>query len=211
MAYTHRIDSLGGFDRHAVERYLDIAEALGCGRGPVEFPFHVTDADRSAVDAMRGDTGPYAVILPGTNWPTKKWPATYFGDVVPKLQSLGLDVVLAGAKDVVGLASAMPPGVIDLAAKTSLPQLVELLRRAKLVIANDSGPMHIASAVGTPMVTVFGPTNPVRTGPYGRDDTVLRLNLPCAPCYSRKCCHRICLDWLTPDDVMRAARVQLAR
>ena len=81
---------------------------------------------------------------------------------------------------------------------------------ADLVIANDSGPMHIAAAQGRPLVTLFGPTNPVRTGPYRRDDTVLRLDLPCSPCYSRTCSHQSCLRWLTTEPVLAAAEAQLA-
>ena len=84
-----------------------------------------------------------------------------------------------------------------------------LLERATVVIANDSGPMHIAAALGVPLVTLFGPTNPVRTGPYGRPLTVLRLDLQCSPCYSRECVHRSCLQWLTPDAVLDHVASQL--
>jgi ADP-heptose:LPS heptosyltransferase len=69
--------------------------------------------------------------------------------------------------------------------------------------------MHIAAALGRPLVTMYGPTNPVRTGPYGRPDTVLRLDIPCSPCYSRRCAHQSCLQWLGIEPVLELAREQM--
>jgi len=77
------------------------------------------------------------------------------------------------------------------------------------VIANDSGPMHIAVALGRPLVTPFGPTNPVRTGPYGRPDSVVRIDLPCSPCYSKTCSHQSCLQWLEVGPVLSVAEKEL--
>jgi ADP-heptose:LPS heptosyltransferase len=102
-------------------------------------------------------------------------------------------------------------GDLNLAGKTNLRQLVALLERAELVIANDSGPMHIAAALGRPLVTMFGPTNPVRTGPYRRDDAVIRVDIPCSPCYSRRCSHISCMKWLESGHVLDAALVQIGK
>ncbi|HEX8324927.1 MAG TPA: glycosyltransferase family 9 protein, partial [Tepidisphaeraceae bacterium] len=146
----------------------------------------------------------YAVLLPGTNWPTKRWPAESFAALIEPIErELGLRVFIAGGPDVVGLPM---PGATSLAGKTDLKQLVALLEGARLVVANDSGPMHIASALNRPLVTLFGPTNAVRTGPYGRPDTVLQLDLVCRPCYSRECVHQSCLRWIGVEDVMARAR-----
>ena len=204
--YTHRL-STPSHERHAVERYLDVAEALGCGRGPVVFDFAINDADRRAVSKMTGGTGRYAVLLPGTNWDTKRWPAEHFGELVGPLRDEVGDVFIAGGPDVAPLAFA---GATSLAGKTSLRQLAALLERAAVVIANDSGPMHIAAALGRPLVALYGPTNAVRTGPYARNDAVLQLDLPCRPCYSRKCSHQSCLRWITTSHVMTALRQQIA-
>lgn len=205
LAYTHRINTPHP-ERHALDRYVDVAEALGCGRGPVEFDFPVEPSDRETVNDLLGGVDRFAVLLPGTNWPTKRWPIEYFGDLADQIRSeLGLAVVVAGAADAVDLAPRIPYD-LNLAGKTSLPQLVALLERASLVVANDSGPMHIASALNRPLVTMFGPTNPVRTGPFGRMDTVVRLEIACSPCYSRKCSHTSCMKWLTPDKVLEQAR-----
>lgn len=208
LFYTHRIET-GPIEQHAVDRYLRICRALGCGSEPVEFRFHVTDEDQSAVDRMLSGLGPFAVLLPGTNWPTKRWPVENYAALVgPLRERLGLTTVTAGGPDAVELAGRIPADR-DLTGKTSLPQLVALLNRADLVIANDSGPMHIASALNRPLVSIFGPTNPVRTGPYRRLQTVVRLELPCSPCYSRRCRHTSCMNWLKVEPVLEAAEAAL--
>jgi ADP-heptose:LPS heptosyltransferase len=100
-------------------------------------------------------------------------------------------------------------GIANLAGKTDIKQLVALLEGASLVIANDSGPMHIASALNRPLVTMFGPTNPIRTGPYARLASVVHLDILCHPCYSRSCSHHSCMQWLEIDHVLEAARSQM--
>jgi ADP-heptose:LPS heptosyltransferase len=128
--------------------------------------------------------------------------------VKPLRDRFGLATVAAGSPDEVELASQLT-GAINVAGKTTLRQLVALLQRASLVVANDSGPMHVAAALARPLVTPFGPTNPVRTGPYRREDAVLRLDLPCSPCYSRTCSHQSCLQWLDVESVLSLAETQM--
>jgi lipopolysaccharide heptosyltransferase II len=214
LFYTHRVPTtLGpaGAERHAIERYLCVTEALGCRRGPVEFPFPTDDADRqyvaSLVPAQR-----YAVLMPGTNWETKRWPVERFAALVaPLRERFGLESVVAGGPGDAALAAPIEQaGGINLAGKTTLRQLVALLERAALVVANDSGPMHIAAALGRPLVTPFGPTSPVRTGPYRRMDSVIRLDIPCSPCFSRTCSHQSCLRWLEAGPVLELAEQQMA-
>ena len=209
LFYTHRVP-IGTAEQHAIDRYLKVAAALGCevNGGPVEFPFHVTDEDRRQVAQMLNGTDRYAVLLPGTNWATKRWPVERYADLVaPLRERFGLGTVVAGSPDEVDLAARV--GGINLAGKTSLRQLAALIDRADLVIANDSGPMHIAAAMNKPLVTLFGPTNPVRTGPYRREDSVLRVDIPCSPCYSRKCSHQSCLRWLHIEPVLKLAEEQM--
>lgn len=196
-------------DLHAVDRYLAAAEALGCGRQPVEFLLPQRQADRQSVEAMLPPER-FAVLLPAANWLTKRWPVERYAALVePLRQRFGLSSVVAGGADAVELAREIP-GALSLAGKTTLGQLVELLRRADLVVANDTGPMHIAAALGRPLVAVFGPTNPQRTGPYGRPECVVKVEVPCAPCYRRRCWHRSCLEWLGIEPVLAAAERQLA-
>jgi lipopolysaccharide heptosyltransferase I len=209
LFYTHRIP-ISTMEQHAVDRYLRIALAAGCDDNPVEFPFALTESDRAAVSEMLGNGLPVAVLLPGANWQTKRWDADKFEALVaPLRERFGLRSVVAGGPDTLDLANSIP-SALNLAGKTNLPQLVALLERASLVIANDSGPMHIAAALGKPLVTLFGPTNPIRTGPYNRPESVVRLDIPCSPCYSRHCSHTSCLRWLTIEPVLATAAEQLS-
>jgi lipopolysaccharide heptosyltransferase I len=218
--YTHRVP-IETMEQHAISRYLALAKFIGCEEGPVEFPFATTEADREYVRGLlrsddrvaeaSGSTARYAVLMPGTNWETKRWPVEKFAGLVKPLgERFGLVSVLAGGADAAAMAKDLP-GAVDLAGKTSLKQLTALLEGAALVVANDSGPMHIASALGRPLVTPFGPTNPVRTGPFGRMESVIRLDIPCSPCYSRTCSHRTCLNALGIEPVLRLAEEQMNR
>jgi heptosyltransferase-1 len=209
LFYTHRI--LSSWEDHAVERYLCIAEALGLGKSPIEFHFAVNDDDRAQIASKLPDPAPYAVLLPGANWETKRWPAERFSALVqPIAERFGLRSLVAGGPGDSVLAAQIS-GAQDLTGKTNLRQLVALLEGAKLVIAADTGPMHIAAALGKPLVTMYGPTDPIRTGPFGRMDTVLRLDIPCSPCFSRKCSHQSCLRWLGVEPVLTLAEQQIRR
>jgi heptosyltransferase I len=197
-------------NQHATERYLAVAEFLGLGREPVEFIFATNDTDRQYVDELMPARVPYAVMLPATNWPTKQWPVERFAALIePIRRRFGLESVIAGGPDAALLAESMP-GAINLAGRTNLRQLVALLERADLVIGNDTGPMHIAAALGRPLVTMYGPTSPWRTGPYRRLDTVIRLDISCSPCFSRTCSHQSCLQMLGIEPVLDLAEKQLS-
>jgi heptosyltransferase-1 len=203
--------SLNGREMHAVDRYVAVARELGCEPGPIEFRFNHTDADRQWAREQTGGRN-YCVLLPGTNWATKRWPIGSFASLSRRIEKeTGLAAVVCGAGDARALVEAIGPGrCVDLVGKTSLRQLVAVLEQAAMVVANDTGPMHIAAALGRPLVTLFGPTNPARTGPYGRPETVVRAELPCSPCYSRRCVHQSCMTLLKVDAVFEAVRRQLA-
>jgi heptosyltransferase-1 len=194
-------------EQHAIDRYLKLAKFIGCGDAPVEFRFATTDADRQYIDTLVPSE--YAVLLPGTHWPSKRWPVEKFSALVkPLKERFGLSCVLAGGADAAAMAKDLP-GTIDLTRKTTLRQLTALLERAALVVANDSGPMHIAAALGRPLVTPFGPTNPARTGPFRRLDSVIHLDVPCSPCYSRQCWHQSCLRLLDVEPVLQLVQEQM--
>jgi len=173
---------------HAVDRYLMLPRQLGIQVDRVDFPL--------APDPRGAKAGPEKLILvnPGARWPTKRWPAPRFGELLARLAALWPDHRLAiiGSPDeritAEAIAAAAHAPVEMLAGRTTLPQLVDLMRRAALLISNDSGPMHLAVAVGTPVVAIFGPTNPRQTGPYpGAAHAVLRVSLPCSPCLKAQC------------------------
>ncbi len=208
--YTHRVD-VGHAEQHAMDRYLKLVEAVGCDvkNTPLEYVFPTTDGDRARVAAMLPSREPYAVLIPGANWPTKRWPIEKLAAcVTPLRERFGLSCVVTGGPDDIALGAQIP-NALNLAGKTSLRELIALIENAALVIGNDSGPTHIAAALGKPLVMPYGPTNPVRTGPYRREDSVIRLDIACSPCYSRKCSHQSCLQWLEIEPVLELAREQL--
>ncbi len=209
LFYTHRV-RIDSMEQHAIERYRKLLAFIGCPTAPIVFPFPTDAADRACIAELAGDQ-PYAVVLPGTNWPTKRWPVERFAALVPELKArFGLATIVAGSPAERELGQQVP-GALNLCGQTSLRQLVALLERAAVVIANDSGPMHIAAALGRPLVTLFGPTNPIRTGPYQRLEVVIRLDIACSPCYSRTCSHQSCLQQLPIDPVLVEIERQIGR
>jgi heptosyltransferase-1 len=96
------------------------------------------------------------------------------------------------------ISAAAPDKVMNLCGRTSLPEMVELLRLGDLLVTNDTGPMHVAAALGKPVVALFGPTEARRTGPYGRLENVLRIELPCSPCLKSFC------TWKNPNECLAA-------
>jgi lipopolysaccharide heptosyltransferase I len=209
LLYTHRIPT-GRRTVHAVEGNLRIAEAIGLGREPVEFPLPDDPADRAAIEPLL-PRQPFAVLIPGTVWKTKRWPVERFAELVrPLRERFNLATVVAGGPSDIKMAAAIPADV-NLAGKTTLRQSIALLRKAALVIANDSGPMHIAAALDRPLIALFGPTDPKLTGPYQREDSVLRLAIPCSPCHSRRCSHMSCLRWIRAQDVLSLVESQINR
>jgi len=183
--YTHTVE--GGKDIHAVDRYLKITNFLGCPASDVHFPLPL-HFESSFITHYLSPSKDYAVIVPGARWKTKRWPPEKFG----KLSSLlPLRTVIVGSRGDMNIANeivALAGGkAISLAGKTGLKELIEVMRGARFVVSNDSGPMHIAAALGIPIFAIFGPTDPLRTGPYGRGHTVIKENVSCAPCFRKTC------------------------
>jgi lipopolysaccharide heptosyltransferase I len=224
LFYTQRV-AVPAPEMHAVDRYLLVAEALGAARPAVpQFRFNISPADREQVAAVLGRAGVKAGVSwiamnVSARWPTKRWPAESFASVADRLHQEGAGpVVLVGGPDDRADAQAVKALVkasvmADVTGLTPLGLLPALLQSASLLLTNDSGPMHVAAAVGTPVVALFGPTSPVRTGPYGKQHRVLTHPLPCSPCFSRHCTNAVereCLTGIAPSQVVEAVRSQLA-
>ncbi len=213
--YTHRI-AVRDPELHAVDRYLLVAQALGCPATVPAFPLHPLEADRGMVHTLLARHGlgagtRWVAMHVSARWPTKRWPLASFLAVARALQEDGLRVVVIGSASERPEAQevASTTGAVDLAGQTSLPVLPALLKQAVCLVTNDSGPMHLAAAVGTPVVALFGPTSPVRTGPYGVGHRVMQTALPCQPCFSRTCRNQVpleCLTTIDPEQVIRAVR-----
>jgi 3-deoxy-D-manno-octulosonic-acid transferase/heptosyltransferase-1 len=151
-------------------------------------------------------------VSPQALWETKLWSDQKFAQLSERiLQELNVPVVFTGgdASATEGIQSFMTLPSVDLAGRTTLRDLACLFRQASLLVTTDSGPMHLAAAVETPVVALFGPTDPARTGPYGDGHTVIRMEMPCSPCFFRTCDTKLCMREITVEDVFQAVRKKL--
>lgn len=155
---------------------------------------------------------------PGATYGVAKcWPSERFGELGKRLsEKLKVKILLFGKKEeqsIIGeICKSLGKNGIDLAGKTSLLQLAALLERCHLLITNDTGTMHMAAAVGTPVVAIFGSTNPATTGPWGEEHTIVRKEVPCSPCFKRVCPsdHR-CMDFIEVDEVEKVVQNKLEK
>ena len=198
---------------HAVERYLALATAVDAREAVRDFTIPLGSDDLEAARQLLADLPrPRVALHPAARWGTKLWEVERWRAVAASLADEGAGVVLTGGPADTPMATAICEGLRakprSLVGRTSLKQLAAVLRCADLMITVDSGPMHIAAALGTPVLALFGPTDPARTGPtgYGR---ILRRALPCSPCLERRCQiaeTRRCMRDLAVTDVLAAAR-----
>ena len=201
--YTTKVK--GGKGIHAVDRYMKVAAELGCDEREILFPFP-SSRGNVGMKRMGHASEQYAVLVPGARWKTKIWPAENFGRVAAALPVRSFVIGSGGERGIAERVVAASAGkAFSLAGETDLPGLIELMRRARVVITNDSGPMHIAAALNVPVIAIFGPTSPVLTGPYGRGHVVLQSHEPCSPCFKRECGDMKCMRDITPKTVAEEA------
>jgi heptosyltransferase I len=207
------------YHTHAVDWYLRSLEALDV---PVHNNF-VWLPERVSVSKIvrekwRPAPGRWIALQPGARWANKRWPADHFADLVKKVAATCAEArfaILGGEADrELGgiIALAAPTRCVDLTGRTSLQEMIEWTRLCDLIVTNDTGPMHVAAALGKPVVAMFGPTEPRRTGPYGQIGQVLQLPLPCVPCMTDSCSYSKpfeCLRALSPDLVFRRVQQHL--
>ena len=207
------------YHTHAVDWYLAVLPRLGV---PVHNNFQWLPERLEIAAAVKAkwqtDGVRWIALHPGARWQNKRWPAENFAELVRLLAKNFSDARFA----ILGVAGDKPPGEIiarsapgrclNLCGETSLPEMVEWLRLCDLIVTNDTGPMHVAAALGKPLVALFGPTEPRRTGPYGQLNSVLRIDLPCSPCLKPHCRYEKpneCLNALSPAMVFEFARKKL--
>jgi heptosyltransferase I len=192
--YSEASEAEGG---HVILKNLRLLRVLGVEDDQIRFP--IRDVASPALQELRSRvSGRFALVNPGAAWPNKRWPSGRFGELAAFLyEECGLTpVVLWGpgeetlANDVLAAASAHAV----LAPRTSISDVVALARAASVVVSGDTGPLHLATAVGAPTVSIFGPTDPARNGPYADADAVVSRYDSCACHYERRCHHtRWCL------------------
>jgi heptosyltransferase II len=215
---THWVSPLSGIV-HRSDYYLRVIEDYGVPVHNRGYELSVLSEARGAVTRLLEQAGVHVgdylvVVNPGGNWDLKRWPKENFAELTRRLtQELQVKVVISGAEKDIPLAreiaekSKVQPLV--LAGKTTVKQVIALMARATLVISADSGPLHIAHSVGTPVVGIFGATLPSLTGVRGKNRAIiLRKDLECnqQPCYSLDCPDNQCMKIVTVDDVVVAAK-----
>jgi heptosyltransferase-2 len=186
---------------HQIHEYLHLAAALGANAEPLAPQLFVTDDETAAVRkkfGLESATGPLLGLNPGAEYgPAKRWPADRFIAAAKQIQAQTHCVwLLFGGKNDAPLAARIQsalgggPAIVNLAGRTSLRELMALLKLCRVLLTNDTGPMHVAAALGTPVVVPFGSTSPELTGPGLPGDPrhrLLQSDAPCAPCFLREC------------------------
>lgn len=195
-------------NRHAVEEALDFVRHFKLEPVPPVFPVRFPQVEPEG-------SAPWIALAPCSRWPTKNWPPESFARLARLLRERvgGTCFIIGGSQDAeVGDRIVQEAGeqVVNLCGRTTLPELGGYLSRMNLLITVDSGPMHMAAAVGAPVLAIFGATDPRRTGPYGSKHMIVQHGgLTCQPCRSRTCKRPekdiACLTDLSPDRVLQTA------
>ena len=200
----------------AVARSLHMANYLGAPIYPVEFRYPVLpEAAAWAEQFAPSPATPLVALVLGASSPVKAWPPGHFARLAEMLRETGAEVLLVGGpgeaeREAVVQAALIHPA-LSAVGRTNLPQLAALLARADAVVSADTGALHMASALGTPVIGLYGPTSPEATGPYGEQHRVLWDRPPCGPCVRRPRCRDYhCMTALTPERVAEAVREVLA-
>jgi heptosyltransferase-2 len=206
-------------DRERLPQMAQRYAALGLPRGEAlrqplpALGLRVDETERRALLARLGlDRGrPAAALAPGAEYgPAKRWPARYFGELAQGLAARGCAVWLIGSQydRQIGADIERHSGGVcrNLCGETTLAEAIDLLASASLVVSNDSGLMHVAAALGKPLIALYGSSSPGFTPPLSSNARVLKLDLPCSPCFRRECPlgHFNCMMQLTPDRVLGA-------
>jgi len=191
--------------RHAIDENLDIIAYLGLEKLTPEFHLKFQEKHLSQEQ-------PCVAMIPISRWETKNWPIKHYIETGKRLKQEGVsNIFLLGGPDDVAACSeieeALGDGVVNMAGKSSLVEAGSILQPMNLVISNDSGLMHMAVALGIPTIVIHGATDPARTGPYGAGNSVLKIDLPCQPCFSKVCTQGAipCMSGVLPEEVVKTA------
>jgi len=203
--------------QHKVEYHLDLVRYLGYRGNGLEWGIYLSDTEQHRISAIIAEHGigqPFIAVHPGSRLPLKRWPVQRYGALCDGLiEKSGMPVIVFGAGSekalVAEMASCMKRKPVTLAGALSLREMAGMLARAALFICNDSAPMHLAAAVKTPTVAIFGPSKSVETRPYGEGHCVVEKEFPCRSACDENTCryerHNACMEDLFVDDVFHAA------
>jgi len=203
---------------HAVKRYLFLTkkaiEILGKPKDLIYFeeipePIFSSEILNKKLKFIKK---PYIVFVPSARWETKWWPFSHWEKLIELCKDLAknFDIFITGSSSEINLKSWAEemekkyPYIYSLVGKLSLKELIILIKDSKALVSVDTGPMHIAEALKKPVVALFGPTSPERTGPWAGDFKVIRSSLSCSPCFKKKCKKLKCMFEIKPEEVKNA-------
>lgn len=214
---NHFVPALGD-EVPKIGHYMKFAEHLGIVPQLIEWEIGLTPQDALSVkEYLQEIDGDFAVLFAGARWESKQWfPGQIAACALEIQRRYGLSVMLLGSEEDKALAReaelAAGGGVHNWVGRTTLREAVGIISRARVCVGPDTGLMHLAAAVGTPVVSLWGATNPSRTGPYGYDDFVIRGQAPCSPCYRARCpIGRICMQSIEVEEILRMVAKALTR
>jgi ADP-heptose:LPS heptosyltransferase len=202
-----------------LRQYLAFADHLGLAESPIEFGLSLARHEVERVEGLLRDVrGPFVVALVGSTWESRWWIAERTAAVLDRLRArFGLGAVVVGAAGreaefAAEVQRAASSDVANLAGQTTLRDLIGIFARSRIAFGPDSGPMHMAAALGTPVVSLWGATSPLRSAPYGAEDLVLVGPVACHPFYLRRCpVGRLCMQEINVEPVLAAIEAGLAR
>jgi heptosyltransferase I len=210
--YTHRVAPSA---LHVIFKNLALLEPLGCRDTRAAFPLELpySPAADEARSRMHGE--PYALINPGAAWPNKRWPPDRFGAlaaaVLDRFELRSLVLWGPGEERLAEEVSRASNGAAEVAPATSITDLFSIARHARLLVSGDTGPLHIAAAVGTPLVALFGPTRTERNGPWSAADVVISRTDGCVCLYRRRCRRADpCINEIQLPEVIQAVERRLS-
>jgi heptosyltransferase I len=214
LLYTETVDP--GDAVHVIDQNLRLAGAVGVTDTRVMFPLEIPRSETSDTLASQFEGDGYVLVNPGAAWPNKRWPPQRFGELAAAIRDRrGLRSLVVWGPDERAMAETAvgeSRGAAELSPPTSIADLFALSQRARLVVSGDTGPLHIAGAVGTPIVALFGPTRWQRNGPWSPSDVVVSQYDRCVCHYERRCRRNVpCIDDIPVDEVMHAVEQRLDR
>lgn len=201
--------------QHAQERYLALVEDVS-GALYEETELDIPIGVRNWADSIYGNAEVCIVINPGSRWATKRWYSNRYAELIDRLNSrYDAKIILIGDRDDIAIANdiknQISDSIVDLTSKTTLVELTAILNRCDVLVTNDSGPMHLADFLGKPIVAIFGPTDPGKTGPIGQRNRIIKASVSCSPCFKKNCKELLCMDGIGVQDVLLAVEEVLQK
>jgi len=201
---------------HALTRGMMLLEAIGISSNEIKYNIYISDEDNKKADnlLMQGNIKEPRLLVainPVAKWETKLWDNTKFARLADSIiKQYNARLFFTGSTEdrelILNIISMMKCKAYNLAGMTSLKTLAAVYKKTDFVVSTDTGPMHLAAAVGTPVVALFGPTAPWRTGPFGTDHQIIRTDIKCSPCFKRQCDTIDCMKQISVEQVLNGVK-----